>query len=329
MTERPAEVERLEKMNEYGTDDLFICCASFEERCLSGPLKLSPNYRTNFSVIFTLDETLYKKQVESNLHSLKGILSGKSSKGVFTISCQRDSPVDAIAQLSNIWDKCKPRDPEEPFVTIDVSGFTKIYMLQLLNYLIIETRLGLPRMLHTTQAYLPTKLTKGVSQITTVPNFFGDSSLGKETVLVLFLGFEPDRTVAVWKHLNPGRTIALITSPPRHDNLKYVKYAEKNNSFLLSQESVERREVPPDNPYGVRKVLEEIYAEFKTSCNMVIGPFGTKPQVVGIFLFCLEHPKVQVVYSLPVKYTRSYLWRKPGATLMLSLNPTSLDFKQS
>jgi hypothetical protein len=328
LNERPAEVERLEKMNEYGTDDLFICCASFEERCLSGPLRLAANYRTNFSIIFVLDEPLYKKQVESNLHSLKGILSGKSSKGIFTISCQRDSPVEAIAQLSNIWQRCKPRDPEEPFITIDISGFTKIYLLQLLNYLIIEAKLGLPRMLHTTQSYLPAKLTKGVSQITTVPNFFGDISLGKKTVLVLFLGFEPDRTVAVWKHLNPDRTIALITSPPRHDNLKYVRYAEKNNAFLLSQESVERREVPPDNPYAVRKVLEDIYNEFKGSGNMVVGPFGTKPQVVGLFLFCLEHPKVQVVYSLPVKYTRSYLWRKPGETLMLPLNPTIPEITQ-
>jgi hypothetical protein len=55
---------------------------------------------------------------------------------------------------------------------------------------------------------------------------------------------------------------------------------------------------------------------------MVIGPFGTKSQLIGIFLFCLENPKAQVVYSHPMKYTRSYLWRKPGATLLLPLNPT-------
>jgi hypothetical protein len=250
------------------------------------------------------------------------MLGAKSSKGVFVISCLRDSPIDGIAQLKNIWNQCSPRDPENPFITIDISGFTKIYLLQLLNYLIIDLKLGLPRMLHTTQTYLPTKLTKGVAQITTIPNFFGSISLDKQTVLVLFLGFEPERSLAVWKHFNPAKTITLITNPPRYGNLSYLRYAEKNNSYLLSQPSVEVRNVSADNPYAVRKVLEAIYGEIRGSFNMVIGPFGTKPQAVGIFLFCLEHPKVQVVYSFPVKYTRSYLWRKPGPTLLLPLNPS-------
>ena len=88
---------------------------------------------------------------------------------------------------------------------------------------------------------------------------------------------------------------------------------------MLSQPSVEERDIPADNPYTVRKVLEAIYNDTRDSFNMVVGSFGTKPQVVGVFLFCLEHPRVQVVYSFPVKYTRSYLQRKPGPTLLLPL----------
>jgi len=110
MLEQPLEIERLNRLNEFGPDDLFVCCASFEERCLSGPLKLDHNYRTNFSIIFVIDEILYKKQVESNLNNLKSILGSKSSQGVFIISCLRDSPVDAIAQLSNIWNWPAPRN---------------------------------------------------------------------------------------------------------------------------------------------------------------------------------------------------------------------------
>ena len=58
--------------------------------------------------------------------------------------------------------------------------------------------------------------------------------------------------------------------------------------------------MPPDDPFAARNVLEEIYHEVRDSYNMVIGPFGTKPQTIGVFLFCLEHPKAQVVYSFPV-----------------------------
>jgi hypothetical protein len=75
--------------------------------------------------------------------------------------------------------------------------------------------------------------------------------------------------------------------------------------------------MPADNPYGVKAVLDAIHEETKDGYNMVIGPFGTKPQVVGVFLFCREQRKVQVVYSYPETYTRSYLKRQPGETLLL------------
>ena len=317
----PIEVEHLTKLNEYGPDDLFICCASFEERCISSTLKMGADFRTRFGVIFVIEELLYKKQVDNNLFRLQSELGKRTTEGIFVISCQRESPTEGVTQLKNIWRQCQPKNSAEPFITIDISSFTKIYLLELLHYLVMDLNLGIPRMLHTTQKYLPTKLTQGVNQITTIPNFFGSPSLEKETILILLLGFEPERSLAVWKQFNPSKTIALITSPPRYGNLNYVKHAQENNSYLLSQPSVEVRNVPADNPYAVKNVLEAIYSDTRGSLNFVIGPFGTKPQVVGVFLFCLEHTKAQVVYSFPVKYTRSYLQRKPGPTLLLPLRP--------
>ena len=315
------EVERLTRLNEYGPDDLFICCASFEDRCISSVSRMGADFRTRFAVIFAIEEPFYKQQVDTNLFRLQSELGKRAAEGIFVISCQRQNPVDGITQLKNIWGQCKPKNSEEPFITIDISGFTKIYLLELLYYLVIELNLGIPRLLHTTQTYLPTRLTRGVEQITTIPNFFGSPSLEKQTILILLLGFEPERSLAVWRHFNPAKTITLITNPPRYDNPDYLKYARENNSYLLSQASVEVGNVPADNPYAVKKVLEAIHNDIRVSFNMVIGPFGTKPQSVGVFLFCLEHPKVQVIYSFPVNYTKSYLQRKPGPTLLLPLAP--------
>jgi len=179
----PIEVQRLTRLNEYGPDDLFICCASFEERCLSSASRMGIDYRTNFAIIFVIEEPLYKKQVDTNLFKLQSELGKRTSKGIFVIACQKENPVDGISQLKNIWKQCQPRNSEEPFITIDISGFTKIYLLELLHYLVIELNLGIPRIIHTTQTYLPTKLTRGVEQITTIPNFFGSISWEKKTVL--------------------------------------------------------------------------------------------------------------------------------------------------
>ncbi len=320
-SEEPIEIEDLIKLNEYGLDDLFVCCASFEDRCVSSISRMSTDFRIRFAVIFLIEEPLYKKQVETNLFRLQNELGKRVTEGIFVIKCRRDEPIEGITQLRNIWEQCKPRDYDESFITIDISGFTKIYLFELLHYLVVELNLGVPRLLHTTQRYSPTKLTRGVQQITTINNFFGSMSYEKQTILILLLGFESDRSLAVWKQFNPSRTIALITNPPRYGNLDYLKYARENNSDLLSQPHIEVRDVPADSPYAVKSVLESIYNDTRGSFNMVIGPFGTKPQVVGVFLFCLEHPKVQVVYSFPVKYTRSYLQRKPGPTLLLPLAP--------
>lgn len=318
--DEPIEITELTRLNEYGPDDVFICCASFEDRCLSSAQKMVTNYRVRYSVIFVIDEPRHQQLVDSNLYKIQSLLARRTSEGVFVIRCLRDDPIDGITQLKNIWKKCKPKDTDEPFITVDISGFTKIYLFGLFHYIVAELNLGLPRILHTTQTYAPTRLTQGVEQIATVPSFFGSMSLEKDTILILFLGFEPERSLSVWKQFNPSKTIALITTP-RGGKIDYLKYAEKNNEYLLSQPSVEVRHTAADNPYAVRNVMEAIYEETKGSYNMIVGPFGTKPQTIGIFLFWLEHPKVQIVYSFPVEYTKSYLKRKTGPTLMLPLSP--------
>ncbi len=317
----PTAIKSLPKLNKHGADDLFICSASFEERCLSSPTLMGVDFLTKYAVIFYVEEPAYKKQVEKNMFRLQTELRKKTTEGIFVISCQRENPVDGIQQMAKILKECKLNTDDGPFITIDISGFTKIYLLELLHFLVIERGLGMPRLLHTTQRYLPTKLTRGIEQITTIPNYFGSPSMDKATTLVLFLGFEPERALAIWKQYNPARTIALITNPPRTGNPDYLKYARQNNAELLSKSSVEVRDVPADNPYAVKIVLDSIYDETRDSFNMVIGPFGTKPQVVGAFLFCKEHRKVQVIYSFPSTYTRSYLQRQPGITLLLPVAP--------
>ncbi|MCL2140984.1 MAG: hypothetical protein FWH42_04900 [Dehalococcoidia bacterium] len=317
----PVPIDTLTRLNEYGADDLFICCASFEDRCFSGVSRMHSGYRVRYSVVFVIEEPFYTKEVDTNLNKLQGQLSRHTGEGVYIIRCQRDNPAEAISQVKNIWPKIKPKDSDDPSITLDISGFTKIYLLQLLYYIVAEQNLGIPRIIHTTQSYSPTKLTRGVEQITTVSNFFGTISFEKQTLLVLLLGFEPERSLSVWKHFNPARTIALISNPPREGQMDYLEYAQKNNAFLLAQPGVELRDMPPDDPYGVRNILENLYRDVRDNYNVVIGPFGTKPQTIGVFLFCLEHPKVQVVYSYPTSYTRSYLQRHAGVTLLLPMSP--------
>ncbi|MCJ7604849.1 MAG: hypothetical protein MUO19_02300 [Dehalococcoidales bacterium] len=316
----PTVMKDLPRLNPNGPDDLFICSASFEERSLSSAALMGAGFLQKYAIIFNLEAPDYRKQVEKNMFRLQVELRKKTTEGIFVVSCQRENPVDGIEQIAAILKQCKLNTEDGPFITVDISSFTKIYLLELLYYLTVELELPMPRLLHTTQKYLPTKLTRGIEQITTIPHYYGTPSMDKETLLVLFLGFEPERALSIWKQFNPARTIALITNPPRQDSPDYLKYARQNNADLLSMQGVELRDVPADKPYGVRDILESVYEETRNAFNMVIGPFGTKPQVVGIHLFCRERRKVQVIYSFPATYTRSYLQRQPGVTMLLPMS---------
>ncbi len=63
----PVEVDSLPRLNEYGPDDLFICCASFENRCLAAAAKMGTNFRVRFSVIFVIEEPRYQQLIDTNL----------------------------------------------------------------------------------------------------------------------------------------------------------------------------------------------------------------------------------------------------------------------
>lgn len=316
--DEPIIVELLHGMNKNKPDDLFICCASFEERCVSAVLKMGDEFQAKFSVIFVIEEPLYEEQIANSLQKLNAELSKKTTGRVLIISCQRQNPLDGINQFKEIW-KYVSRfiSQKDPSITLDISGLTKIFLLELLQYLVVELGCSMPRIIHTTQAYRPTKLTKGVEEVITMPSFIGEPSPGKETFLILFLGFEPERALTVWEHFYPLKTIALLTNPPRNGNQKYLKYAEDSNCYLLSRPSVERRDVAADNAKEVKRVLENIWKEVGYKYNIIVGPFGTKSQTVGVFPFWLKHHEIQVVYSFPVEYTKSYLRRKPGYTLIV------------
>ncbi len=73
--DEPIEIEHLSRLNEYGSDDLFICSASFEDRCLESTLKMGADFRTRYTVIFVIEELFYKKQVDANLAKLRSELA--------------------------------------------------------------------------------------------------------------------------------------------------------------------------------------------------------------------------------------------------------------
>jgi len=320
----PVRIEEVKDSDSWSNVDVFICCASFEKRSHYFVKTLPSNFKTRVSVIFVIEEQGYEKQTQDSLGIIEGILEERTMEKVYTIFCLRDSPSDGILQFIQIVNDCKIQ-MDHAIIALDISSFTKVYLLDLLHSLYFAYEVRNIHIIYTLQKYRCVPLTEGVKEIRVPFNFSAPLSSRKGILFIPFLGFDPERTLAVWEHYYPPRTIAIksfSSSKP-----KYLEYVEKLNEHFLSRPSVDSRRFP--SPYGIyatRDLLEDIYHEGckestsqRTPFNIVVAPFGPKVQVLGIFLFWLNHREVRVAYSFPITYRPTYLKRKPERTLYYEL----------
>ena len=87
----PIELKSLPRLNDKGPDDFFICCASFEERCISSTQKMGINFQTKFGVIFVVEEPVYKAKIERNMFRLQTELRKRVIEGTFVITSPRET----------------------------------------------------------------------------------------------------------------------------------------------------------------------------------------------------------------------------------------------
>lgn len=297
--------------------EMFICCSSFEKRSSFFLEKFSGKFRTRFSIVFVIEEPEYEEQIEKSFSIIGKKLESTTDRKIFTIFCLRDKPDDGISQLRQILADCKVKTAENPVVTIDISSFTKVYLLEILYHLYFEFGMRDFNIIYTSQTYKCCPLTEGSREIKVLPHFDEPLSLMKGVLLIEFLGFDPERTLYMWEHYYPLRTI-LIKSYPE-SNLKYLRYVEHLNWYILSRPGVESRALLfPYDIYAAQHFLKNIYDEVCKQSksetmpyNIIIAPFGPKPQAVGLFLFWLNHRETEISYVFPRQYRKTYLKRKP------------------
>ena len=104
-----APISQLSRLNQEVPDDLFICCASFEERSVSISHKLAPTFLARFGIIFIFEDTFHKEQADTNMFRLQSQLGRHATDNIFIIRCRRKNPVEGISQLKDIWGRCQPR----------------------------------------------------------------------------------------------------------------------------------------------------------------------------------------------------------------------------
>ncbi|ETA67185.1 hypothetical protein MettiDRAFT_0598 [Methanolobus tindarius DSM 2278] len=149
----------------------------------------------------------------------------------------------------------------------------------------------------------------GLKDIVVVDGFEGETDLTTEILLVLILGYEGHRTISFLSNFSSDIILPIISVPSKGDKKEdelFYDNVYKCNWGLLNKNSVVRTSnnkihtISSFSPVDFYHQLIEIVSQYK-NVDVCISPLGTKIQTLGLYLFCRDHPKTQVVYSIPIK----------------------------
>ena len=212
---------------------------------------------------------------------------------------------------------------KDAFVILDISVFTKRHLLMILRWLDDEgywDRLTIvysePEDYDVSQ-YIP--LSFGLKSLQQIPGFSACPDLSRPVHLVLFLGYEGDRALAVYEHVEPMHTTLVIPHPPYQPS--WIGRTEKFNSDLLAVVGKEFAEkVDSADPDATRAALTKILGDSnkRGQYAKIISPLGTKPQTFGIYSYireCADSPAL--LYASPLRHNHGFFSHGVGNTWIL------------
>ena len=208
-------------------------------------------------------------------------------------------------------------------IVLDISVFTKRHLLMMLRWLDDEglwDRLTIvysePEDYNVAQ-YIP--LSFGLTSFHQIPGFSACPELSRPVHLVLFLGYEGDRALAVYERVEPMQATLVVPHPPY--NPSWIGRTEKFNADLLALVGEGRIEkVDPIDPTATAKALVQIFGDGheRGEHAKIVCPLGTKPQTLGIYSYmreCTDPPAV--VYASPLRHNHEFYSHGVGKTWVL------------
>ena len=297
-------------------DTLFVCAASFEARCLAGPLSLrNDDYHTDAAIVFYYEHPDLMELRDDRLNRLSAILDDVSGKHLQVIPCDLYEPQAGMRAMS-ASEYFHKLTHSGGTCTMDTSTLTKKHLLMLMRFLDVS---GNPpsRLLYTKTANpIYSKLTEGILSVDAIPGFAGSVSAHRPTRLILFLGFEAERAMAVWRYYEPASAVAVLSDVP--STPQWLLRMKEIHRELLQIPTVDSVVVQAGVPSVTWELLRDEIKLRSESHDICIAPLGSKAQVIGVYEAARECPEVQVAYCPPHRYLPNYPRRGVGETVFFS-----------
>lgn len=244
-------------------------------------------------------DALTKKKWKDNLVKIENLLR---QKNINFLKIE-----GKFFESNNIIKKIKSSVKSDDKIIFDITSFPKNFILSILRW--IEAS-------EITCVYTVAEHEKnsesysiGVKKIAALRGFEGDIR-ARNDLLILLLGYEGYRSLAVLNRHEPYKALALVGDPKNDERQEYIEIAKKNNSFLLDHNMVIESSVSSiEHPFIIFQEIENSINNFINNLekkesegyNIFISPLGTKIQTIALYIYWLKHPDVQIVYPFPTK----------------------------
>lgn len=300
--------------------DVFICCASYEERCLSVGYKLP---KTSVGTAFVLENMDLARHIDANAHRLRDLFGDKA----VLVPISSVSPLEIADGVYEALNKRTRSVPEH--YLIDITTFTHEGLLIFLKVLAKTIRTeDTVQFVYTSALYYgggeDTKvgdrwLSKGVVEVRTVLGYPGKHFPSNKTHLIVLVGYEHERASKLIEIIEP-HSIALGYGKPGSETAE--KHKEANEYFLrlvqkttIGCDNIETFEIFCDDPFRTRDVITSIVQKV-SSTNILLAPMNNKLTTIGAALAANKCEEIQMCYAQASLY--NYLnYSKPSNTCYL------------
>ena len=295
---------------------VLVTCSSHEDRC-RGLLSHIQSWSPSEVVLFHYDD--YNPIREVNHDHMKSAFR----KMVSRLTVLQFTEADAVSSLRDNMRSLRHAIDRSDYraVVMDISVFTKRHLLMMLRWIDdcdVWDRLYV--VYSAPDDYLVSQhipLSFGLASLQQIPGFSACPDLSRPVHLIIFLGYEGDRALAVYEQTQPMKTTLVVANPYR---LSWTGRTEQFNHDLLALAGEQPVcKIDALDPDATSATLADVLGRSgRDDFATIICPLGTKPQTLGVYSYIRESDDPPaIIYAGPLRHNHAFFSKGLGETWML------------
>lgn len=312
---------------------LLITAGGFEDRSATFVSRLAKS-RCHFDAALALHYLSQKDDNEPNFERINSRLRSLLGKAPDTVSVDANSPIQSFLKIRSKIEDIAEHSTDR-IAYIDISGMTHLWTLGALHAC-LSSGYYVHVIYSEAQLYFPLKSAKeklvrfwreheyeragkylqsaAVKAVHIMPEFGGNFRPGRPTCLIVFVGYEPNRTVGLVDGYAPGALVVFYGRSPHQELQWRTELSRELHEELFSQWHVREAEISTLVIDDILAKLEDEFQVIREQYDVAIAVHCSKMQGIASYLFWRRHPEVQLLFTSPVRFNPDRYSRGAGRT---------------